>query len=267
MRDALAADEVVRILALWGDGLTGREIAGQVRRGETTVYRTLERNGVSAAAREDRRRGRILALPADQAEKVARRYALGEALAPLAREFGISTATVKNIAARHGYEIRVVGGQAKKVTEKQGDRLVWLHDHGTRRDVLAKQFGCSLATVSNVLRAHGRLARSKPKQGRVKLSGGYTGVHVEPGSPYASMRNNSGYVPEHRLVKAIELGRPLLRSETVHHINGRKNDNRPENLQLRQGNHGNGSVLVCHDCGSRNIGHAPLASEAVTEGE
>jgi uncharacterized protein (DUF1330 family) len=92
---------------------------------------------------------------------------------------------------------------------------------------------------------------------------GYVLVRVEEGDAIAeAMMSLQGYVPEHRLAMARALGRPLVGSEQVHHINGRKTDNRLENLELRSTAHGPGVALHCGSCGSTDIRAAPLATKS-----
>ena len=74
--------------------------------------------------------------------------------------------------------------------------------------------------------------RANWKGGTLHTSG-YRYICLSPDSPFWSMtQKNHGHVGEHRLVMAQTLGRPLQSWERVHHLNGNRDDNRPENLEL-----------------------------------
>lgn len=51
-------------------------------------------------------------------------------------------------------------------------------------------------------------------------------------------------IAEHRLVMERMIGRELLPTETVHHRNGQRADNRPDNLELWDRRHGPGQRVT-----------------------
>ncbi len=72
--------------------------------------------------------------------------------------------------------------------------------------------------------------KSRERKERVLHSSGYI-LKYAPGHPH-SIGINGAYVLEHRIVMEEHLGRYLEQGERVHHKNGRRDDNRLENLEL-----------------------------------
>lgn len=106
------------------------------------------------------------------------------------------------------------------------------------------EYGIPIRTIKERVMVDGHGIRWKG--GRYK-SHGYIYIYA-PDHPDAMKQ---GYILEHRLVMEEKLGRRLLPSEQPHHINGIKDDNRPENLELATVDGHTMLTMYCKNCDLR----------------
>lgn len=158
----------------------------------------------------------------------------------------------------------------RKITQEQltqayeyymSDEYITLQDAATYIGVAASTLGWNFQQSNFPSKGYRRPKSSVVRRerssnwrgGRYVSSDGYVHIIIEPDDHLFSMARASGYVAEHRYVMACYLGRPLMKHETVHHIDGNRQNNDITNLQLRIGSHGEGQAYCCSDCGSKRI--------------
>lgn len=195
-----------------------------------------------------------------KAQELKMLYEAGATIIELGEKFSCPTSTIYNSLLRINGKIRL----KQKIDDEESLIVRRLYKDGMSSKQLAELYDVHWSTILNTVRRAGgtmkpTLANLKGedhynwKGGTHVDDHGYIKVHLRANHPFRCMASKNGYVLEHRLVMATKYNRPLLSSESVHHKNRDIRDNREENLQLRQGQHGSGAVYICGDCGSDNI--------------
>ena len=243
------------IIEAYSTGLNIKQVADKLHYGKRQVHRILQEGGAL----------RWRKITTEMEQVIVEEFKAGASQNQLHIKHKCTRHTISNVLKRNNVD--VIPWEHVRLKADQIEELRRQWQKGVPRQTIMKYYGISGTTLNRWIKLLGESLRrsvasgenhGKWKGGRVFDENGYILVWMTKDNPFFKMANSQGYVREHRYVIAEHLGRPLLDNETVHHINGDKQDNRIENLQLRIGQHGSNQAYCCADCGSRNIVPIPL---------
>lgn len=196
------------------------QASGQPGEGPTTSASTPATEENATSARQEKGKYVRLTATADQLRTDYERLGSTVRVAAL---YGVSKKCVLNRMKKLGIARNVRG------SEISYEQMLSYCASGMTIKEIAEIHGVSGKTVSNYARKFILVIEDKYHPGYVLSQQGYKLVKAPHGHPYATA---SGYIREHRLVMERQLGRILAPAEVVHHVNGDKMDNRPDNLEI-----------------------------------